>query len=105
MHRGAPHHAPTPGSRASSTGARPLFPQTGARAHEPLARRAPHPSALFWKRTHRTHAMPFALNADRERALAELLTRYPTKMAACIPLLHLCQEQNGYISEDVITFV
>jgi len=49
--------------------------------------------------------MPFALNADRERALAEILGRYPTKMAACIPLLHLCQEQNGWISEEVINFV
>jgi NADH-quinone oxidoreductase subunit E len=49
--------------------------------------------------------MPFALTAERERALTEILTHYPTKMAACIPLLHLCQEQNGWISEDVITFV
>jgi NADH-quinone oxidoreductase subunit E len=48
--------------------------------------------------------MPFALTADRERALTEILTRYPTKMAALIPLLHLCQEQNGYVSEEVITF-
>ena len=26
-------------------------------------------------------------------------------MAACIPLLHLCQEQNGYIDDDVIALV
>jgi NADH-quinone oxidoreductase subunit E len=49
--------------------------------------------------------MPFALTADRERELNEILTRYPTKMAACIPLLHLCQDQEGYVSEDVILFV
>jgi NADH-quinone oxidoreductase subunit E len=49
--------------------------------------------------------MPFALTADRERELNDILTRYPTKMAACIPLLHLCQEQEGYISEDVVFFV
>ena len=49
--------------------------------------------------------MPFALTADRERELTEILTRYPTKMAACIPLLHLCQEQEGYVSADVISFV
>jgi NADH-quinone oxidoreductase subunit E len=49
--------------------------------------------------------MPFALTADRERELTEILTRYPTRMAACIPLLHLCQEQNGYVSEEVIDFV
>ena len=49
--------------------------------------------------------MPFALTPDRERELAEILTRYPTQMAACIPALHLCQEQNGYIDDDVIGWV
>lgn len=49
--------------------------------------------------------MPFALNADRERELADILTRYPTKMAACIPMLHLCQDQNGHIDDEIITFV
>jgi NADH-quinone oxidoreductase subunit E len=49
--------------------------------------------------------MPFALSADRDRELDEILTRYPTKMAACIPALHLCQAQEGWISEEVITWV
>jgi len=49
--------------------------------------------------------MAFALTADRERELADILTRYPTKMAACIPTLHLCQEQNGWVSEEVILWV
>jgi NADH-quinone oxidoreductase subunit E len=49
--------------------------------------------------------MAFVLSPDREQKLTELLTRYPTKMAACIPLLHLCQEQNGWVSEEVIHFV
>jgi NADH-quinone oxidoreductase subunit E len=50
--------------------------------------------------------MPFALSADRERTLEEILTRYPTKMAACIPLLLLCQEQNeNYVDDDVVLFV
>jgi NADH-quinone oxidoreductase subunit E len=48
---------------------------------------------------------PFALTADRERELTEILTRYPTRMAACIPLLHLCQDQHGYVSEEIISFV
>ena len=39
--------------------------------------------------------MPFALSPDRERKLQEILERYPTKMAATLPLLHLCQEQEG----------
>jgi NADH-quinone oxidoreductase subunit E len=49
--------------------------------------------------------MPFALSPDRERKLKEILERYPTKMAATLPLLHLCQEQEGYISEAAIEFV
>src|ERR1700729_1551217 len=49
--------------------------------------------------------MTFELSKEREQKLAEILGRYPTKMAACIPLLHLCQEQNGFVSEDVMHFV
>ncbi len=49
--------------------------------------------------------MPFALTADRERELTDILTRYPTRMAACIPLLHLCQDQHGFVSDEVIAFV
>ena len=49
--------------------------------------------------------MPFALTPDRERELAELLTKYPTKMGALIPALHLCQDQNGWVSDDVVAFV
>jgi NADH-quinone oxidoreductase subunit E len=50
-------------------------------------------------------AMPFALSPDRERKLQEILERYPTKMAVTLPLLHLCQEQNGWIDADVVQFV
>ena len=32
-------------------------------------------------------------------------TRYPNSQAACIPVLHVCQEQNGWISEEVMQFV
>lgn len=49
--------------------------------------------------------MPFALSADREREINEILSRYPSRRAACIPVLHLCQEQQGYVSEEVIDFV
>ncbi len=49
--------------------------------------------------------MPFALTPERDRELTEILTRYPTKMAACIPLLHLCQDQLGWVSDEVVTFV
>jgi NADH-quinone oxidoreductase subunit E len=50
--------------------------------------------------------MAFALNAEREQELSRILSRYPNKMAACIPVLHLCQEANqNWISDDVIAFV
>ena len=48
--------------------------------------------------------MPFQLTPEREKQADELFTRYPTKRAACLPLLHLCQEQNGWISADVMEY-
>jgi NADH-quinone oxidoreductase subunit E len=48
--------------------------------------------------------MPFQLTPERETKVAELLTRYPTKRAALIPLLHLCQEQHGWIADEVIAY-
>ena len=50
--------------------------------------------------------MAFALNASEEQKLTEILARYPNKMAACIPVLHLCQNANGnWLSPDAIQFV
>ena len=49
--------------------------------------------------------MPFALSPERERKLAEIIERYPTKMAVTLPLLHLCQDQEGWISDEIIDFV
>lgn len=49
--------------------------------------------------------MPFALSAEREREMQDIFSRYPNKLAACIPLLRLCQEQNGWVSDDIIRFV
>jgi NADH-quinone oxidoreductase subunit E len=49
--------------------------------------------------------MPFALSPDRERQLAELLPKYPTKMAVLLPALHLCPDQNGHIDDEIILFV
>jgi NADH-quinone oxidoreductase subunit E len=50
--------------------------------------------------------MAFALSAERERALNQIVARYPNKAAACIPVLHLCQEANdNWVSDDVIQYV
>ncbi len=47
----------------------------------------------------------FHLTAERTKALEGILGRYPNLQAACIPVLHLCQEQNGWVSPEVIAFV
>lgn len=49
--------------------------------------------------------MAFTLTPDREEAAKKLLTRYPVPRAACIPLLHLCQAQEGWVSPTIIQFV
>ena len=49
--------------------------------------------------------MSFALTPEREKLLLEILERYPTRQAACIPALHLCQQQNGWISQEIIEWL
>ena len=50
--------------------------------------------------------MAFSLSAEQERELGRILARYPNKMAATIPVLHLCQSANeNWVSDDVIQFV
>jgi NADH-quinone oxidoreductase subunit E len=50
--------------------------------------------------------MAFVLSETHERELNEILSRYPNKMAACIPVLHLCQNANdNWVSPEVIQFV
>jgi NADH-quinone oxidoreductase subunit E len=49
--------------------------------------------------------MAFTLPAESEKIVEDLLSRYPTKRAACLPVLHLCQRQQGWISVEVIDYV
>ncbi|NIR43113.1 MAG: NADH-quinone oxidoreductase subunit NuoE [Gammaproteobacteria bacterium] len=49
--------------------------------------------------------MAFALTPEREQEVEELLSRYPTKRAALIPILWVCQRQNGWVSPEVIQWV
>jgi len=48
--------------------------------------------------------MAFALTPEREKHAHALLEKYPEKRAALLPLLWLCQRQNGYISSEVIAY-
>jgi NADH-quinone oxidoreductase subunit E len=44
--------------------------------------------------------------ADANVALArDIIARYPRRKSALIPLLHLSQEQNGYITEDAMRHI
>jgi len=50
--------------------------------------------------------MVFSLSSEQTSEFDQIIARYPTKQAACIPVLHLCQKANGnWISEEVIEFV
>ena len=49
--------------------------------------------------------MAFTLSAEHEKIVDELVARYPSKTAACIPVLHLCQKQVGWVSPEVIDYV
>jgi NADH-quinone oxidoreductase subunit E len=49
--------------------------------------------------------MTFALSPEHERQLEALLPKYPTKMAALIPALHICQEEHGFIDEEIMLFL
>jgi NADH-quinone oxidoreductase subunit E len=50
--------------------------------------------------------MAFALSEEHERELQRIVARYPNKMAACIPVLHLCQDANeGWVSSEVVDYV
>lgn len=46
-----------------------------------------------------------AFDATMERRIAEILTRYPTRRAALLPVLWLCQDRYGWISPGVIEAV
>ena len=45
------------------------------------------------------------LTPDFLNIAEEILSRYPVKKSALIPLLHLAQEQSGYVSEDAMEHI
>lgn len=49
--------------------------------------------------------MAFTLTAERDQVATQLIQRYPVQRAACIPVLHLCQQQAGWVSPEVIAYV
>jgi NADH-quinone oxidoreductase subunit E len=49
--------------------------------------------------------MAFALTPEREQEVDDILTRYPERRAALLPVLWLCQRQNRWISPEVVEYV
>ncbi|MEM8607719.1 MAG: NAD(P)H-dependent oxidoreductase subunit E [Myxococcota bacterium] len=49
--------------------------------------------------------MVFALTPEGERQVDDILTRYPERRAALLPVLWLCQRQNGWVSPEVVDYV
>lgn len=49
--------------------------------------------------------MPFEPTPETAKLIEDILGRYPNKMAACIPVLHACQDQNGWCSEELVDWV
>ena len=45
------------------------------------------------------------LNADNERIALEIIARYPRRKSALIPLLHLAQEQDGWVTNDAMAHI
>jgi len=45
------------------------------------------------------------LSADNLGIAAEIIERYPLPKSALIPLLHLAQEQDGYVSDDAMVHI
>ena len=49
--------------------------------------------------------MPISFSADALQKVAALRSRYPNAQAACLPVLHLAQDELGYISDEAIDLV
>ena len=47
----------------------------------------------------------FDLNRDNLKRINRLIPRYPTKRSCTLPLLHIIQEEQGYLSKPAIEWV
>jgi NADH-quinone oxidoreductase subunit E len=45
------------------------------------------------------------LDTERVQRAAEIIGRYPSRRSALLPLLHLAQEQDGYVAEDAMEHI
>ena len=47
----------------------------------------------------------FAFDDEREKKFQDTLGKYPTKMAVLLPALWLGQEQNGYLTDEMLEYI
>lgn len=66
---------------------------------------APSEAASSGHRDHGPYEPVFAAGAPGRAELDELLTRYPTKMAALLPALWIVQEERGWVPPEGIVEV
>jgi NADH-quinone oxidoreductase E subunit len=49
--------------------------------------------------------MPLEFSAQAKQSIERLLTQYPTKQAALLPVLHLAQEEFGHLPDEALHLV
>jgi NADH-quinone oxidoreductase E subunit len=49
--------------------------------------------------------MPLEFSAQAKQQIERLRTRYPTSQAALLPVLHIAQDELGYLSDEAIELV
>lgn len=47
----------------------------------------------------------FKFSEEAKKEIAEIMSHYPEKRSALLPLFHLAQKENGYLSESVMRHV
>lgn len=49
--------------------------------------------------------MPLTFSSESQNRIKKILGRYPNKMAACLPLLYVAQEEFGHVSPEAMDLV
>ncbi len=49
--------------------------------------------------------MALAFSPDAQKKIEQIRGRYPNAQAACLPVLHVAQDQFGYVSDEAIDLV
>lgn len=49
--------------------------------------------------------MPLTFSSESQDRIKKILGRYPNKMAACLPLLYIAQEEFGHVSPEAMDLV